>query len=230
MFWLLTLPFRIAFGLLFALIALPFALLALPFALLALPFLLLRLVIKTAVALVVLPLVLLIGALGWGSRCSQWVSRSSSACCRLPSSSWLSGRSSGSRRVLQSGPSSFSRQATLSGCQRSPRLMMRCRTRLVAEPDLLGRRREILTPRNLRIRVRFEHPDMSRLVQPQVDARVAAQLERAVGTLADVLNLARPRLRADPCRAAVDAVFLLVLHAPLHAVGGDAPEPLAACS
>ena len=51
MFFLLTLPFRIAFGLFFGLLLLPFALLFLPF-------LLLRFVIKTAVMLVVLPVVL----------------------------------------------------------------------------------------------------------------------------------------------------------------------------
>jgi hypothetical protein len=52
MFFLLTLPFRIALGLLL-----------LPFVLLFLPFLLLRLVIKSVVFLVVLPFVLLtIGA------------------------------------------------------------------------------------------------------------------------------------------------------------------------
>jgi hypothetical protein len=59
MVYLLTLPFRILFGLLL----LPFALLALPFAVLLLPFLILRFVVKAAVALVVLPFVLLIGAI-----------------------------------------------------------------------------------------------------------------------------------------------------------------------
>jgi hypothetical protein len=55
MFFLLTLPFRIAFGLLL----LPFALLLLPFGLLILPFLLLRFVLKSIVLLMVLPFVLL---------------------------------------------------------------------------------------------------------------------------------------------------------------------------
>ena len=59
MFYLLTLPFRILFGLLL----LPFALLAIPFALLLLPFLILRFVIKAAVAVVLLPLVLFIAAI-----------------------------------------------------------------------------------------------------------------------------------------------------------------------
>jgi hypothetical protein len=52
MFFLLTLPFRIVFGLLFGLLLLPFALLFLPF-------LLLRFVIKSIVLLAVLPFVLL---------------------------------------------------------------------------------------------------------------------------------------------------------------------------
>ena len=59
MFYLLTLPVRILFGLLL----LPLALLALPFAVLLLPFLILRFLIKAAVAVVVLPLVLFIGAI-----------------------------------------------------------------------------------------------------------------------------------------------------------------------
>jgi hypothetical protein len=54
----LTLPFRLVFGILFGLIALPFALLAIPLALLYLPFLLLRLVVKALVGLVLLPFVL----------------------------------------------------------------------------------------------------------------------------------------------------------------------------
>ena len=59
MVYLLTLPFRILFGL----VLLPFALLALPFALLLLPFLILRFVVKAAVALVVLPFVLFVGVI-----------------------------------------------------------------------------------------------------------------------------------------------------------------------
>jgi hypothetical protein len=52
MFFLLTLPFRIAFGLFFGLLFLPFALLIVPF-------MLLRLLIKSMVFVVVLPFVLL---------------------------------------------------------------------------------------------------------------------------------------------------------------------------
>ena len=67
MFHLLTLPFRIVFGLFFGLLALPFALLFLPFALIGavlfLPFLLLRFVLKAAVGLVVLPVVLLVAGI-----------------------------------------------------------------------------------------------------------------------------------------------------------------------
>lgn len=52
MFFLLTLPFRIVFGVFFGLLFLPFTLLFLPF-------LLLRILIKSAVMLIVLPFVLL---------------------------------------------------------------------------------------------------------------------------------------------------------------------------
>src|SRR5262249_53292772 len=58
MLWLLTLPFRIVFGLLFGLLALPFALLSVPFALLALPFLLLGAILKIIFKLLLLPFVL----------------------------------------------------------------------------------------------------------------------------------------------------------------------------
>ena len=66
MFFLLTLPFRIFFGIVAAIIVLPLALLALPFALLLIPFLLVRLVLKAAV--LVLPFVALaaVFALGLG--------------------------------------------------------------------------------------------------------------------------------------------------------------------
>ena len=49
MFFLLTLPFRIVFGVVGAILFLPLALLALPFAVLLVPLILLRLLIKTAV-------------------------------------------------------------------------------------------------------------------------------------------------------------------------------------
>jgi hypothetical protein len=57
MFFLLTLPFRLAFGLLCAVLLLPFLLLFLPF-------LLLRIAIKSIVLLVALPFVLLAIGLG----------------------------------------------------------------------------------------------------------------------------------------------------------------------
>jgi hypothetical protein len=66
MFHLLTLPFRIVFGVFFGLLALPFALLALPFALIGLvlflPFLLFRFLFRAALAMIVLPILLLVGA------------------------------------------------------------------------------------------------------------------------------------------------------------------------
>jgi hypothetical protein len=61
---LLTLPFRLVFGILFGLIALPFALLALPLALLYLPFLVLRVLVKAIVGLVLLPFVLVAAIIG----------------------------------------------------------------------------------------------------------------------------------------------------------------------
>jgi len=56
-FYLLTLPFRIFFGLLFGIIFLPFAILFLPF-------MLLRIALKAVFGLVMLPFALLIGFVG----------------------------------------------------------------------------------------------------------------------------------------------------------------------
>jgi hypothetical protein len=56
-FFLLTLPFRLFFGILCAVVLLPVMLLLLPF-------LILRLLLKTVVALVVLPFALLAGGIG----------------------------------------------------------------------------------------------------------------------------------------------------------------------
>jgi hypothetical protein len=66
MFDILTLPFRLVFGILCSLLALPFALLAIPFALLYLPFLVLRFLVKAIVALVMLPFVLFAAIIGIG--------------------------------------------------------------------------------------------------------------------------------------------------------------------
>ena len=50
MFWLVTLPFRLLFGILAALVALPFAVVLLPFALLFwIPFVVLKLTVRLAV-------------------------------------------------------------------------------------------------------------------------------------------------------------------------------------
>ena len=50
--------------------------------------------------------------------------------------------------------------------------------RLVADAGLVGRLREVLAVGDLRVRVGLEHADAAVVVEPQVDARVAAQLER----------------------------------------------------
>jgi hypothetical protein len=57
MFWLLTLPFRLFFGLVFGLLLLPFAILLIPF-------ILLRVAVKAVVLLIALPFALL--AVGFG--------------------------------------------------------------------------------------------------------------------------------------------------------------------
>ena len=54
---LLTLPFRLAFGLLLGILLLPFALLVIPF-------LLLRFVLKAVVAVIMLPFALIVAAVG----------------------------------------------------------------------------------------------------------------------------------------------------------------------
>jgi hypothetical protein len=69
MFWLVTLPFRLVFGLLAALVMLPLMLLAAPFALLLLPLVLLgwvlRLVFRVVAFVVMLPILLVGGVLAF---------------------------------------------------------------------------------------------------------------------------------------------------------------------
>jgi hypothetical protein len=65
MIWLLLLPFRLLFGVVFGLLALPFVILLLPFALLLwLPFAILRFTLKLALGIVVLPIVAIAMVLG----------------------------------------------------------------------------------------------------------------------------------------------------------------------
>ena len=65
MFWLVTLPLRLLFGILAALVALPFAVVLLPFALLFwIPFVVLKLTVRLAVLVLALPLLLLAGMIG----------------------------------------------------------------------------------------------------------------------------------------------------------------------
>ncbi len=68
--------------------------------------------------------------------------------------------------------------------------------RLVAtRRTFLGRFREVLTVGELRIWVRFEHVDLAVAIEPQVDPRVAAEIERAIDALADPLDLFRQSVR-----------------------------------
>lgn len=63
MIWLLLLPFRLFFGLIFGLLALPFVVLLLPLALLVwIPFMLLKFTLRLAAAVILVPLGLLFGA------------------------------------------------------------------------------------------------------------------------------------------------------------------------
>ncbi|HEX7794106.1 MAG TPA: hypothetical protein VF456_07135 [Vicinamibacterales bacterium] len=65
MIWLLLLPFRLLFGVVFGLVALPFVILLLPFALLFwLPFAILRFTLKLALGILVLPIVAIAMVLG----------------------------------------------------------------------------------------------------------------------------------------------------------------------
>jgi hypothetical protein len=65
MIWLLLLPFRLLFGVVFGLVALPFVILLLPFALLLwLPFAILRFTLKLALGILVLPIVAIAMILG----------------------------------------------------------------------------------------------------------------------------------------------------------------------
>ena len=65
MFWLVSLPFRLLFGIVFGLLALPFAIVLLPFALLLwIPFLLLKVAFRLTAALLLVPLFAVFGVIG----------------------------------------------------------------------------------------------------------------------------------------------------------------------
>lgn len=65
MLWLVLLPFRLLFAIVFGILALPFVLLLLPFALLLwIPFLLLKFTVRLALGLLLIPLMLVGGLLG----------------------------------------------------------------------------------------------------------------------------------------------------------------------
>jgi hypothetical protein len=65
MIWLLLLPFRLLFGVVFGLVALPFVLLFLPIALLIwLPFAILRFTLKVVFGLILLPVIAVVMLVG----------------------------------------------------------------------------------------------------------------------------------------------------------------------
>ena len=116
---LLTLPFRLAFGVLFGILLLPFALVLLPF-------FLLRVLVKAVVGLVVLPFALLVAAAG-----ILFAVIAVALALLVPLLPFaLIALGIWALVHLASRPSSAISHpyATLSGCQRSPRLMIRCST------------------------------------------------------------------------------------------------------
>ena len=93
---------------------------------------------------------------------------------------------------------------------------------LVREAIGFGRLRKVFAVRQVRIRVGLEHERTALFVHPHVDAGVAVQVERAVRALGDALDPLRHG-RVELRRVGHDPVLLLVLRAPLHALGGDVP-------
>ena len=69
--------------------------------------------------------------------------------------------------------------------------------RLVGDAGVVRRLGEVLAVGELRIRVRLEHVDAAVGVEPQIDARVAGEIERAVDAAADLLQAACTAPRAD---------------------------------
>src|ERR1700683_1278585 len=93
--------------------------------------------------------------------------------------------------------------------------------RRVGQAHVDGRLREVLGPRDLGIRVRLEDEDAALGVEPEIDASVAAEIERLVHAARDVLHaLERPRRQVFR-RRRVDAHPRLVLQVPFHALGSD---------
>src|SRR5262245_60020207 len=93
---------------------------------------------------------------------------------------------------------------------------------VVRDARLLGRLGEVLPVGELRVRVGLEDVDLALGIEPQVDARVAAQLEHAIDALAEVLDLAEQRVGQSLGDARLDAVPRPIRRVPLHLLGGDA--------
>src|SRR3954447_17261540 len=86
----------------------------------------------------------------------------------------------------------------------------------VLDADVRSRGGEILAVGDLRVGIGLDHVHLAVDAHPEVDARVAGQLERAVGAPRDALHQLHGRFRQRR-RTGVDAVPLLVLGVPLHA-------------
>ena len=89
------------------------------------------------------------------------------------------------------------------GCHCTPSAMMRSSSRRVRHLRALGRLREVFVLRELRVGVGFDHVGLAAGVHAEVDARVAGQVQGAIGAPRQVLDLRRQRPRAAalrPCR------------------------------
>src|SRR5262249_17252882 len=78
----------------------------------------------------------------------------------------------------------------------------------VGEAGLFGRLGQLLSVRDLGVGVRLERVRLLRRVQPEVDARVAAETKGAIDPLREVLDPAMDRIGQAPCLAPADPVLL----------------------
>src|SRR5262245_27357624 len=145
--------------------------------------------------------------------CARSASTRSASVAR-PNASWLT------RRIAAASPGRSGR--TVTGALGvdvvtpvKPEAQDLLKQALVGESGLLRRLRQLLAVRDLGIGVRLQGEDPLVGVQPEVDARIPAEAERAVDALGEVLDATDDRIGQPARLTPLDPVLLLVGPAPL---------------
>ncbi len=172
MLWLLLLPFRLLFGVVAGLIALPFVILLLPLALVVwLPFALLRLAFRLVFLVVMLPVMIIaavVGVLAVGAALVGAVLVPLLPLLILGGLGWLVWRTHRPCPPVRGLILAIWPAGSGDAFRLPPHAQIHdpLQQRLVADADLVGRRGEVLALGDLRVRIGFQHPDISVRIEP----------------------------------------------------------------